>query len=182
MLVAEREDCVRFVTQPAHAAVAGQFAEAWGGRFEPLTPRGAVVAAAYNHDNGWFEYDRRPHRDEDGALIDFRSVSPNRWISFYEDGIDGVADLDPYAGLLASLHGSGLRQRRYGLAGTATSETSRYDGFIEPETQRQRDLVENLLAEDDRLTTAGETLLRTLHEHNRAEETGSRLWRNDVLL
>lgn len=179
MLIADRDGHTRFVTQPAHAAVAGQFAEHWGGAFDPPTPRAAVVAATHNHDNGWRAYDDQPHA-ADGELVDFRGVPPERWVQFYEDGIDGVAALDPYAGLLASLHGAGLREQRYGLADMPPGDNPHYQAFVEREHERQRDLAGELA---DRLSPADRDLLSTLHETGSAGDTDdSRLWRNYTLL
>lgn len=182
MLVAERDGAYRFVTQTAHAAVAGTFAERWGGGgFEPPTPLAPVTAAAHNHDNGWWAYDRRPHLDG-GEPVDFRGVPPETWVEFYENGIESVAELDPYAGLLASMHGSGLRQQRYGLSPSMPADQPAYTSFVDREEQRQRRLAEAMAA-DERLTAADETLLDALQESGEPPtDTDSRLWDNYRLL
>lgn len=184
MLVAETADHYRFVTQTAHAAVAGQFAESWGrNEFESPTPRAAVVAAVHNHDNGWWAYDRRPHLDG-GTPVGFRDVPPETWVGFYESGIESVAGMDRYAGLLASMHGSGLRRQRYGLSPAMPADQPAYEPFVAAEERRQRQLAEAMTdADDDRLTAADRTLLDALHESGTAPpEPGSRLWRNYRLL
>ena len=117
MIVAETAAGYQFVTQPDHAALAGQFADHWGreefDRPEPFAP---VVLAAYAHDDGWRDYDRRPHLDGAGHPVDFRDMPPDVWTDLYDDGIDAVAETDTYAGLLVSMHGAGLRNQRYGLS------------------------------------------------------------------
>jgi hypothetical protein len=182
MLVAQRDGTYRFVTQTAHAAVAGQFAERWGSEaFESPTPRAAVTAAAHNHDNGWWAYDRRPHLDG-GEPVDFRGVPPDTWVEFYESGIDSVVGMDPYAGLLTSLHGSGLRRQRYGLAPSMPANQPAYDSFVAGEERRQRRLAD-ALARDERLTATDEALLDALHNSGTPPaETDSRLWDNYRLL
>lgn len=182
MLVAETADHYRFVTQTAHATVAGQFAERWGGGpFASPTPRAAVTAAAHNHDNGWWAYDRRPHL-RDGEPVGFRGVSPETWVEFYENGIDSVAELDLYAGLLTSMHGSGIRRQRYGLSPSMPSSQPAYEPFVEGEERRQRQLAKELV-DDARFTADDETLLDALHDSGEPPAgTDSRLWRNYQLL
>lgn len=184
MLIADLGNRYRFVTQPAHAAVAGQFAERWGTETiaEPA-PYSAAVAAAYAHDDGWFEFDRRPHCDEDGTLVGFRDVAPERWVAFYEHGIDSVADLDAYAGILASLHGTGIRRQRYGLAEMSPTDNPHYEAFVDSEEQRQRRLADSLRdAGDERLTEVDVRTLDALHETASPPPETGRLWRNYALL
>lgn len=184
MLVAETADHYRFVTQTAHASVAGQLAERWGrGDFESPTPRAAVTAAAHNHDNGWWHYDRRPHLD-DGEPVGFRDVPPETWVEFYETGIESVVDMDRYAGLLTSMHGAGLRRQRYGLSPSMPADQPAYESFVDSEERRQRRLIESMReTNDDRLSAEDAALLDTLHESGEAPpEPDSRLWRNYRLL
>ena len=185
MLIVDRDDRYRFVTQPAHAAVAGQFAERWGtDTIADPAPSAAVVAATYNHDNGWYEYDCQLHRDDDGDLIGFRDVPPERWVTFYEDGIDSVAGLDAYAGILASLHGSGIRRQRYGLSPEMpATDDPHYEAFVDSEERRQRRLAEKLQrAGDDRFTDEDADALAALHDTGGPPSKESRLWRNYALL
>ena len=81
MIVAETEPApgsaggYRFVTQPDHAALAGQFADQWGNdAFERPEPAAEVALAAHEHDDGWWPYDRRPHLGGDGPPVDFRGM------------------------------------------------------------------------------------------------------------
>jgi hypothetical protein len=177
MLVAETETDYRFVTQPAHAALAGRLAHAWS-REGDLSP--AVAMAVSNHDNGWWVHDRRPHLGEDGTPAGVGDVPPETWVEFYERGIDGVVDLDPYAGLLASLHGAGLRRKRYGLTDGPPADHPAYERFVEREHRRQQDLAGDLPS--TRLSAADEEALATLHETGTVADTESRLWRDYRLL
>lgn len=177
MIVAETADHFQFITQPDHASLAGEFADRWGNdRFERPDPSAALAIAAYNHDTGWVEYDRRPHLDEDGRPIDFRDMSPDTWIDLYDAGIDAVVELDAYAGLLVSMHGSGLRRRRYGLSPSWPATPSAYLAFVD----RQEALQARLLGElqdADRLSASDAELLSTLRESGTGPEgSGSRLW------
>jgi len=182
VIVAESADGVRFITQPDHAALAGQFADAWGNdRFEPLDPRAAVPLAAHAHDDGWRRYDRRPHLHDDGTPVDFYELDAEPWTDLYQRGIDEVADLDAYAGLLVSMHGSGLRRSRYGLSPEWPDTPAAFEAFVEREEARQRDLLAAI--EDGRLGAADSALLEALHETGGPPETTeSRLWCNYCLL
>lgn len=183
MIVAEAPSALRFITQPAHARLAGQFADGWGGNgLEPPEPREAVIAATYTHDDGWWGFDRQPHLDVDGTPVNFTGLSASSWMALYDRGIDRVVDIDRYAGLLVSLHGSGLRRRRYGLSPSWPDTPSAFRAFVDREEARQRDLLEQLAA-DGVVSAADEALLAGLHETGTPPaETMSRLWTNYALL
>ncbi|WP_340098473.1 DUF3891 family protein [Salinibaculum salinum] len=178
MLVAETETAYRFVTQPAHAALAGRLARMWVREADTTDPE--VAMAVYNHDNGWWAHDRCPHLTDDGTPAGVGDVPPETWVEFYESGIDSVVQLDPYAGLLASMHGSGLRRERYGLTDGPPSDHPAYDEFVDREERRQRQLASELPA--GRLSSADENALSTLHETGTVDDSESRLWRAYRLL
>ena len=178
MIVAETDEHVRFVTQPAHAELAGQFAERWGNDcFERPEPATAMTIAATHHDAGWWAYDLRPHF-QDGRLVDFRSMPPDVWIDLYETGIDAVVDVDAYAGLVVSLHGAGLRRRRYGLSPSWPDTPPAYAGFVDRQEAAQTRLRDDLRA-DGRLPAAGADCLTHLHRSGAVPDGHeSRLWTN----
>lgn len=185
MILAEADGRLRCVTQPAHAALSGQFAEHWGSdAFDRPTPAASTTFAAYDHDDGWWTYDRRPALGEDGRPLNFVEIPADAWIELYENGIDLVADIDAYAGLLVSLHGAGLRRRRYGLSPSWPVDST-FDAFVEREETRQRELAARLVEDDgdDRLSTTDRDALAELHDAGGPPETGpARLWFNFKLL
>lgn len=185
MIVARTSDGYRFVTQPAHAELAGAFAAHWGaGGFDPPDPFAAVVLAATAHDDGWLPYDRRPRLASDGTPENFTALDASTWIPIYDRGIDQAEAIDPYAGLLVSLHGTGLRRRRYGLSPDWPASPAAFDDFVDRHEARQRRLLVDLLDDrDDRISTADEALLVSLHENGMPTEMeASRLWTNYRLL
>lgn len=185
MIVAETDGGFQFVTQPAHARLVGQFADRWGNeRFDRPDPLVPTLIAAYEHDTGWHSYDRRPHRDGDGRPVDFREMPPETWIDLYETGIDAVADLDPYAGLLVSMHGAGLRNQRYGLSPEWPETPAAFREFVDREEDRQPRLLADLReAGRDGVSAADAELLAALHESGGPPTvTESRLWTNYRLL
>lgn len=171
MILAELGDRIRFVTQPDHAALAGRLAELWGGAgFARPTPTAAVRLAVHAHDDGWWPRDRRPRLAADGSPQAFHELPPAEWIELYGRGIEDVARVDRYAGLLVSMHGTGLRRRRYGLSPSWGDTPSAFREFVDREERRQRALAVELREDpdDDRLSAADVGLLDSLHETGRA--------------
>jgi hypothetical protein len=185
MIVAETDDGYRFVTQPDHAALVGLLADHWGNEeFEAPEPSPSVAIAAHTHDDGWWPRDRRPYLREDGTPENFTEIDADPWIDLYDEGIPSVIELDRYAGLLVSMHGSGLRKRRYGLSPSWSETPERYREFVDRQEARQRELAESLYDEgDDRVEERDLEMLDALHESGEPPtDHGSRLWRNYGLL
>lgn len=186
MIVADTGEQFQFVTQPAHARLAGRFADHWGGDVDRPEPRAATAIAAHRHDTGWVAYDRRPHLDDGGRPVDFREMPPGTWTDIYDDGVDAVAAIDAYAGLLVSMHGVGLRARRYGLSPNWPETPPAYEGFVDRHEDRQARLFEAL--DDGRVSAADRRVLSALHESGRpgtadgVDPADSRLWTNYRLL
>lgn len=183
MIVAATADRLQFVTQPAHADLAGRFADRWGNdRFEPPEPAPVLRLAAYAHDTGWSDYDLQPHLD-DGEPIPFTRMPPDTWTDLYDDGIDAVRETDPYAGLLVSMHGAGLRKRRYGLSPEWPDTPPEYEAFVDRQERRQRELLDEARAAGRDLGAAETDLLEALHT-GRPVPDGyeGRLWTNYRLL
>lgn len=103
-----------------HSRVAGFLASHWGNKtFARLQPYASVVLAAQEHDNGWWEWEMKPSTLNDrGYPLDYHDGSLKYLgqlrLDFYKDGVDRVAQRDPYAGVLILLHGIGLMNAGYG--------------------------------------------------------------------
>jgi hypothetical protein len=187
VIVAETPETYRLVTQPDHAALAGQFADHWGSdAFGRPAPAPSVAIAAHVHDDGWWRHDRRPHRGDGGAPENFTALPPATWIDLYDEGIDAAIELDPYAGLLVSMHGTGLRRRRYGLSPSWPPTPPPFADFVDRQEALQERLARGLVEDDrrGRLSDADLALLSTLHGTGSAPDDGtdSRLWCNYELL
>lgn len=185
MLVVETDDGYRIVAQTEHASLAGRFAERWGNeRFDVPNPKAATRAAAHVHDNGWATWDLYPHLADDGTPIDLFEVPAAEWRRFYERGIDAAAELDPYAGLLVSMHGSGVRRRRYGTVPSMPDRSDEYASFVDREETRQRRLAADLRGSDrygDHVGDDAVAMLETLHQTGSYDGDAS-VWRNYCLL
>lgn len=99
------------VDQDDHAHLAGELAAALADGLP--APRGALVAAARVHDNGWREADAAPTLDvESGRPHAYTDVPDDVYLDVWRRGIDRAVALDPYVGLLVSLHGLRFFSRR----------------------------------------------------------------------
>jgi hypothetical protein len=111
VIVREAGDGWQVVLQTDHADLAGAFARAWA----DTGPRHAsLVLAADRHDDGWAVWEQSPLVDEEGKPVNFLDVRVPAHLAFYRAMIAAVADEDPYAGLLVSMHGAGIYRQRYG--------------------------------------------------------------------
>jgi hypothetical protein len=133
MIVREREDAWQIVLQTDHADLSGAVAEAWSDR----GPRHeSAIVAARRHDDGWAVWERSPLVDGGGAPVGFLDVHVPAHLAFYRAGIAAITDEDPYAGLLVSMHGSGIYRQRYGTdpalgLSRAAEVQSLVDAFVE---------------------------------------------------
>ena len=133
MIVRERPGSYLLFGQHEHALVAGEFARRWR---EGPNPFESTVYAVANHDLAWREADR-------GVLWNEEKDRPYSFVDYPLDlklpaqrrGIDLVADHDPYAGCLCSLH-----YARFLLGSERPEEVE----FRESEAERQGSLEERM--------------------------------------
>ena len=105
-------------------------------KVEPPTPSESVVRAATFHDYGWLRYETSPLiSPQSGEPYAFLQVPMTEaQLGAYQWALDWMADLDPYAGLLVSMHRTGLWQGRYQ---TITHPAGRYNlTALSPEVRR----------------------------------------------
>ena len=107
-------------TQEDHAELSAQFAAHWGNeRFSQLRPYKTMIFATTFHDSGYREFEGNPpintvkgrpyaHREE---VPSFEAVE----LAAYAKNVDWVRSHDPYAGLLVSMHRTGLWHNRYNV-------------------------------------------------------------------
>lgn len=150
MLVRDAGDAWQIVLQTDHADLCGQMAAAWGGPgFAAPEPFDSFARAAIRHDDGWAVWEQRPRIDANGAPQSFFAVPAPVHLAFYRAAVEVVCDEDPYAGLLVSMHMSGLYRARYGVMPTPPmqlSDESRAaaDAFATQEEERQVTLASTL--------------------------------------
>lgn len=117
MLIRRRDDRLLLFQQVDHGTLTGEFVDLWGNeRFaapEPLEP--LRIAATY-HDEGWrLRDDALPFNAEEGRPASFSEIEMEDHIPLYQRGVDAVFERDIYAGLIVSMHWTGLYRGRWGL-------------------------------------------------------------------
>jgi hypothetical protein len=138
VLISRRPEGLVLVTQPEHARLAGWLAEAWGNDAFALGPaRTSLVTAAARHDDGWETLDAAPviFADE-GRPAHFLEVSLEDTVGPYGAGVDRIYDDDVHAGVLASLHWSGLYSARWGLQDSSPLEHPAALAVVDAQEQR----------------------------------------------
>ena len=124
------------VGQTDHSRFVGQLAAHWGnGEFETPKPYESVVRAATFHDYGWLRYETSPSiNPETGEPYAFlQAPMTAAQLASYQWALDWMADIDPYAGLIVSMHRTGLWKGRYQ---TITYPAGRYNlTALSPEVQ-----------------------------------------------
>ena len=176
MIVVERGGRVLLITQLDHAALAGRFGGEWGNDgFEAPEPRASVILAASRHDEGWREWDDELRQDpEKGGPLYFLDVEIEDYVRLYGRGIERIAGLDPYAGLLVSLHGTGNVCGRWGVQ--RGIRLSKYDEAAWPPVIRRYVLEQEALQSRLKLDLLG------LNPEERRSRFERRLWANFELL
>ena len=137
--------------QTDHSRLAGQLAAHWGNAgFATPDPYNSMVRAATFHDYGWLRYETDPLINPDsGEPFSFLQVPlGSSQLASYQWGLDWMTSIDPYAGLIVSMHRTGLWQRRY--------ETIRHlDGYAPTEMSAEvREFVKQNEAWQEQAKTA----------------------------
>lgn len=117
MIMSRYDGRLLVVGQPDHGVQTGLIAAGWGNDEVAAVPerREASRLAAAHHDDGWAIWERHPDLDPHTRQpVQFHQVKPREHVPAYRAGIERAAQLDPWAGLLVSMHGAGLYNDRYG--------------------------------------------------------------------
>lgn len=108
------------ILQVDHSRVTGWLAAHWGnGDFAPPSPYPSMVLAAQEHDTGWWDWEIKPHLNDEGLPPDYigsiKHLGQTVWLDFYRHGITRLAEQDAYAGYMVSLHAEALLSQGRGL-------------------------------------------------------------------
>lgn len=121
MVIRELKDGRCYVSlQEDHAELSAQFAAHWGNsRFSRLRPYKTMVFATTFHDSGYRDFEGNPPMNVDkGRPYAHREEVPNFEdveLKAYARNAEWVGSHDLYAGLLVSMHRTGLWQNRYSV-------------------------------------------------------------------
>ncbi|WP_028935760.1 DUF3891 family protein [Pseudonocardia spinosispora] len=117
MLITRRGADLVLVDQNEHGRLAGDLTLRWGNPdFDAPTRRDQVRLATARHDDGWLEADAEPlYNAEARRPLHFLEIPLEEHLPLYQRGVDRIYQEDPYAGLLVSMHWTGLYRNRWGL-------------------------------------------------------------------
>jgi hypothetical protein len=152
MILLERVDHVLAIRQTDHAMLAGFLAREWGNAaFARPELFESFCLAAREHDNGWAEWEMTPQLDPKTRLpYTFMSIPTEEHLALYQRGIERVVEVDPYAGLLVSMHCARLYDRvqatqpGFSAKYTKSGETRMVDEFLDYLKLRQMRIKSDL--------------------------------------
>ncbi len=145
MIIRESDDGrLLLIRQTEHARLCGVMAGSWDDEsLASAEPRDAVALAAAEHDNGWQEWEVEPRLNpETGRPYSYIDIPIEQHLPIYRRGVARAFEIDPYVGILVSLHGSLLYSSYRG--GQPASES-----FLS-EQNRVRDRTLSELRDDPR--------------------------------
>jgi hypothetical protein len=140
------------ITHPDHARLAGAFAAAWGNeQFRRPEPRERVLHGISSHDDGWGARDAHPTITREGKPSAFSTELVGKYSAFEEIDIEEylavreravriIAESDPYAGLLISMHTYNLLTEHADRTTIAPEGLVLLDAFLERQRVYQQEL------------------------------------------
>lgn len=144
----EREDAngTIIISQPAHAQVSRQLAEAWGNTlFGELAPRAELVEAAGQHDLAWLSWESAPRLDpRTGRPYTFRSMPTMQHLGVWREAGKLALAYGRYTALLVSMHGSGLYERFHNYELDSPGEAAAARAYVEAAHRFESELLTSL--------------------------------------
>jgi hypothetical protein len=177
MLRMESETGWWLITHPDHARLAGEFAAAWGNvQFRNPEPRDRVLKGIACHDDGWTLRDAHPSITRQGKPSAFSTELVGKYSAFEEIDLEDylavrdravriIAEQDPYAGLLISMHTYNLLTEHADRSTIAPEGLVLLDAFLEQQRDYQAELRVQIQA--DVVLTTLEKSEQTILEHFR---------------
>lgn len=148
MIVQRVQDKLLVVRQADHGVQTGAFAAHWEwGADADTRTRSKLIEATTRHDNGWAAWDASPDIDpETQQPYQFVKIPRHEHVALYRRGILEAAEVNPYLGLLVSMHGAGLYNDRYGTwrlreQHFSTEEQALVDEFLSDQSELQAKLA-----------------------------------------
>ena len=147
------------ITHPDHARLAGDFAGAWGNaQFRRPEPRERVLRGISCHDDGWAARDAHPTITRQGKPSAFSTELVGKYSAFEEIDLEEylavrdravrmIAEDDPYAGLLISMHTYNLLTAHADRSTIAAEGLVLLDAFLHRMREYQCELREAIAAD-----------------------------------
>jgi hypothetical protein len=117
MIITARNGSLFMVDQNEHGRLAGELCEHWGNDdFAVPHPERGTRLAASMHDDGWRASDDAVRFNaEAGRPMHFLEIDLPDHVDLYRRGVERTLEADAYAGLLVSMHWTGLYRSRWGV-------------------------------------------------------------------
>jgi len=159
MLRMESETGWWLITHPDHAHLAGDFAAAWGNaQFRKPEPRARVLKGIACHDDGWAARDAHPSITRQckpsafstelvGKYSAFEEIDLEEYLAVRDRAVRIVAEEDPYAGLLISMHTYNLLTAHADRSTIAPEGLLMLDAFLARQLHYQRELRSRISAD-----------------------------------
>ena len=145
------------ITHVDHARLAASFAEHWGNdRFLRPEPSLRVLKGIAVHDDGWASRDKMPQITRQGKPSAFSSELVGKYSAFEEIDLQDylavrdravrlVAEEDPYAAILVSMHTYNLLTQRADRSTIAAEQLPLLDRFLERQKSLQEELYNQIV-------------------------------------
>jgi hypothetical protein len=156
MLRLESDTGYWLVTHVDHAHLAGEFAAKWGNeRFRSPEPRARVLKGISCHDDGWRDRDAQPQITRQGKpsafsveLVGkysaFEEIDLADYLAVRERAVRLIAEEDPYAAILVSMHTYNLLSERADRSTIAPEQLPLLDDFLSRQRALQDGLIEQI--------------------------------------
>ena len=160
MLRLETETGYWLVTHVDHANLAGAFAARWGNDlFKAPEPRAQVLKGISRHDDGWRERDAQPQItmagrpsafsvELVGKYSAFEEIDLADYLAVRERAVGLIAEEDPYAAILVSMHTYNLLTERADRSTIVPERLPLLDDFLARQAVLQQRLREQIRADD----------------------------------
>jgi hypothetical protein len=160
MLRMESETGWWLIKHPDHARLAGAFATAWGNaQFRRPEPRARVLKGIICHDDGWAVRDAHPSITREGKpsafsieLVGkysaFEEIDLKEYLAVRERAVRIIAEEDPYAGLLISMHTYSLLTDHADRKTISPEGLVLLDAFLDEQRRYQHELRRAIAADD----------------------------------
>src|SRR5271170_4792181 len=158
MIFARTEQGLMVVRQPEHGRQTGLFAAVWGNdEVQPVADRNqSVRLAGTHHEDGWSIWELHPTLDSaTHHPVQFHLLTPIEHIPLFRAGIERMAAVDPFAGILVSMHGAGIYNDRYGTFRRANRTFNAEEQNLVDEFLSDMGSLQTVLANSARISCAG---------------------------
>jgi hypothetical protein len=143
------------IMQPEHARLSGLLAESWGAApFAPVAPRDELLAAIYQHDDGWEPWEQSPQVDpQTGRPLEFTEMPLADSLGIWRGSILAVCRFGDLAPWLVAGHFSALLRSSANWRNAEGEQARIANEFLQEQDMRRSEWLTKWLAADPRRHT-----------------------------